>query len=128
MYLSAIEEDHPFDTYQDLAKKKVALKRNYKYSYISHQYPYNVTVSNNDDIVELLNYYNVLKSNIKIVKKYTFLNNSKIYYNKKHYTRILEFNELLVKLFLNRLKVLDYPLIKGHLYEDDKDYYLNLNF
>jgi len=84
----SISETHPVESYQDTPIKKLFRKRLYDYIYIYEFYPYNI--NNNKNIVECLNYFDFFNKNLKIIKKYQFINNNKIFQHKRKYTLLLE--------------------------------------
>jgi len=89
----AVSETHPVESYQDTAIKKLFKKRVYDYVYLYEFYPYNInnnSLNNNANIIKCLNYFDIFNKNIKIIKKYHFILNSKIFQNKKKYTILLE--------------------------------------
>jgi len=84
----AVSETHPVESYQDTAIKKLFKKRVYNYIYIYEFYPYNI--NNNKNIIKCFSYFDIINKNLKIIKKYQFINNNKMYQYKRRYTILLE--------------------------------------
>ncbi len=84
----AVSETHPVESYQDTAAKKLFKKRAYDYIYIYEFYPYNI--NKNKNLTTCFNYFDIINNNIKIIKKYNFINNNRMLQAKKKYTMLLE--------------------------------------
>jgi hypothetical protein len=100
-------------TYRDVPRKKVFFKRNFKMRFINLHYPF--SINQYYDIERTMNYFGALQNNLKIVKKYYYIYNSKLHFNKKFYSIILESNKLFIKQFLYRLSIMKKPFNKLHL-------------
>jgi hypothetical protein len=84
------------------------------------RYPYRVL---NKNYIEQLNYIKLLNNNLKLIKKYNFFMNNKIYFNKRYYKIILESKNLLLRLIINKLKFHDEPFLKNYLNNFFSKYY-----
>jgi hypothetical protein len=87
------------------------MKRNFKIRFIYLHYPY--SINQYYDLKRMMNYFGVL-NNLKIVKKYYYIYNTKLYFNKKYYTMTLESNRVFIKQFLYRLALIKKPFNKLH--------------
>lgn len=105
-------------TYRDVPRKKVFMKRNFRIRFIHTHYPY--AINQYYDIERTINYFGVL-NNLKIVKKYYYIYNTKLYFNKKYYTTTLESNRVFIKQFLYRLSLLKKPFNKLHFFKSKKN-------
>jgi len=123
LYTATIDTEHPFMTYRDVPKKKVLLKRNFKIRFINSQYPYSINQYYN--IERTMNYFSVL-NNLKIIKKYYYIYNTKLYLNKKYYGMALESNRVFIKQFLYRLSLIKKPFNKYHFFKSKSK--SNVNF
>jgi hypothetical protein len=96
-------------TYRDVPRKKVFLKRNYKIRFMHLHYPF--SINQYYDIERSINYFG---NNLKILKKYYYIYNTKLYFNKKYYSVTLESNRVFLKQFLYRLALIKKPFHKLH--------------
>jgi len=96
-------------TYRDVPRKKVFFKRNYKIKFIHLHYPF--SINQYYDIERTINYFG---NNLKILKKYYYIYNTKLYFNKKYYNVTLESNKVFIKQFLYRLSLIKKPFNKLH--------------
>jgi hypothetical protein len=112
-------------TYRDVPRKKVFLKRNFRIRFIHTHYPY--AINQYYDIERTINYFGVL-NNLKIVKKYYYIYNTKLYFNKKYYTTTLESNRIFIKQFLYRLSLFKKPFNKLHFFKSKKNPKNNMHF
>ena len=64
----------------------------------------------------MVNYFSVI-NNLKILKKYYYIYNTKLYFNKKYYTITLESNRVFIKQFLYRLSLIKKPFNKLHFFK-----------
>jgi hypothetical protein len=84
------------------------------------RYPYRLY---NKNYCDQINYIKVLNNNLKLVKKYNYLINNKIYFNKRYYKIILESKNLLLRLVISKLKYHDEPFLKNYLNNFFVEYY-----
>jgi hypothetical protein len=125
LYAATIDTEHPFMTYRDVPRKKVFLKRNFKIRFIYTHYPY--AINQYYDIERMVNYFSVI-NNLKIIKKYYYIYNTKLHFNKKYYTITLESNRVFIKQFLYRLSLIKKPFNKLHFFKSKKNAKNNNNF
>ena len=76
-------------------------KRIYKAFYLKYKYPFSLNQSKN--IIESLSYLKQLDNYIKIIKKNYYVKNSKIYFMRRYYKKLLHSNNLLLKLYIYKL-------------------------
>jgi hypothetical protein len=112
-HVISLDEHQKWYSYYELAKKKLKKKRVYRINYIHYQYPFSLNYNNN--ILESLSYLKQLESYIKIIKKYYYIKNSKIYFMKRYYKKLLHANNLVLKSYIYRLKNWNDPFFKKQL-------------
>jgi len=112
-------------TYRDVPKKKVLLKRNFKIRFINLHYPFSINQYYN--IERTIDYFSVL-NNLKIIKKYYYIYNTKLYFNKKYYGMTLESNRVFIKQFLYRLSLIKKPFNKYHFFKSKAKSKSDINF
>jgi hypothetical protein len=114
LYTATVDTEHPFMTYRDVPKKKIFLKRNFRIRFIHSQFPF--SINNYYDIKRTMTYFGVL-NNLKVIKKYYYIYNTKLYFNKKYYGITLESNRVFLKQFLYRLSLIKKPFNKYHFFK-----------
>jgi hypothetical protein len=112
LYINTLEENQSFKAVLDTSFHRGRYSHHYNYLYIKIKYPYRVY---NKNYVEQIKYIKLLNSNIKLVKKYNYFINNKIYFNKRYYKIILESKNLLLRLIISKLKLHDAPFLKNYL-------------
>ena len=112
VHVLQLEENQKWYSFYDLAKQKMKKKRVYRSFYLTKKYPFYL---NKNNIQESLIYLNQLPSYLKIIKKYYYLQNAKIYYIRRLYKKLLNSNKLFIELYIYRLKNWNDPFIKKQL-------------
>ncbi len=112
-HVLTLDEHQKWYSFYELAKKKIKKKRVYKINYINYQYPFSLNYNHN--ILESLSYLKQLESYIKIIKKYYYIKNTKIYFMKRYYKKLLHTNNLVLKSYIYRLKNWNDPFFKKQL-------------
>lgn len=87
-YLKVIDEEHPFESYQDSAAYRIYVKNRYNYKFLYRRYPYNTYIKNK--LINYFNYYKIINNNFIIIKKFKYIKGLRERYNRKIYVRLLE--------------------------------------
>jgi len=115
--MSTIDSEHPFMTYRDVPRKKVFLKRNFRMKFIYSHYPF--SINKPYDVKRSINYFGAI-NNLKILKKYYYIYNSKLYFNNKYYGLVLESNKPFFNQFLYSLSLINKPFNRRHFFKEKK--------
>jgi hypothetical protein len=108
--LTSTPETFTLNTYHDLAKQNILVKPRYFYQYIYTKYPYRLNKYNNI-LNSNLNYFNLLTKDVKIIKKYLFLENLKKRYCFKFHNNFYEMNKLYSSIMLKKFKNWNQPFL-----------------
>lgn len=120
-----MEEKQAWHTFYEVPRRKLKRKRVYYIFYMDYRYPFSMLKKKH--IFDVLN--NNSNINLKIIKKYYFLKNSKIYSMKTYYKKLLYTENLLIRLFIYRFNHWDNPFLKNYLTNKCKEKDLfNYNF
>jgi hypothetical protein len=126
--LNSLDENQAFKAILDTHFHRSRFVHHYNYLYLKIKYPYRIFKKN---YIEQLQYFKVLNSNYKLIKKYNFFINSKIQFNKRYYKIILESKNILIRLILNKLSLFEKPFIKNFYKKNifyKKFYYTKIEF
>lgn len=120
-----LDEQQSWTTFYEMARRKIKKKRLFKIFYMDYNYPFSMLKKKH--IFDVLN--NNSNINLKIIKKYYFLKNTKIYSMKRYHKKLLYADKILIRLFFYRLNHWDNPFLKNYLTNKykEKDFF-NYNF